>query len=314
MAYITNTTAKPTIVLNLNSYVTAIQPVTTIQLGTTSTLVSKPNINLTLNSFNIALSITTPISLTANLSVGYSINIPTRVDISAAYTQNNTYNANINSKKPILSIVANIPNAFNLEYSLNKPIVSAHMGVLNDYTLHLNIKRPTISALGSLVYTATKQTWAFNTITSAHSRYTNYNFDSYFKVGNKNYGLDANGNICEFGYERDDYLGASDSAIESEIALPVSGFGEQTLKSCSDAILFYRTDGDMEIQFIVDEQESRSDYYIRYDDRSGAHRRRVKIPKGMKGSAWQFKIKNVDGSDFSINSFEVFLRTLQRIY
>ena len=85
------------------------------------------------------------------------------------------------------------------------------------------------------------------------------------------------------------------------------------MKCCSDAIVYGRCDGDIEIQFVTDEQEERDGYIIPFDDRAGMHRRRVKIPKGILGNTWQYKIKNVGGSKFDLNAFEVFLKTVQRI-
>ena len=96
-------------------------------------------------------------------------------------------------------------------------------------------------------------------------------------------------------------------------ATPVAAFaltgvcqlGSDRAKFVHEAFVNMRTDGDAEITTITDEQQTVGPYLIESDGREGAHRRRSRMAKGVKGTVWQFRIANVDGSIFTLKSLEV---------
>lgn len=277
-----------------------------------NTTLSKPTLIFNLNwAVNSELPIVTAIGYTPSAySVSITLSKPT---LSSSSVSDNLINLNYTLKKPEITFDVNILTTNQVAYILPKPTVSCSLA--SDIVAHLNTRLSPIVLSFTSVLTATtiKQTWVFNTITTAHSRYTNFDFNSFFKLGSNNYGINANGSLYKLTGLKD-FAGESNEAdINSEIILPATTFDEQTLKSCSDAIIYGRGDGYMEVQVVLDEQQKRTGYMMHFDNRVGMHRNRVKIPKGLKGNVWQFILKNVKGSYFDINMFEVFVKTMQRL-
>jgi len=268
----------------------------------------------TLNT-NWLLNVVLPkITLNAVLTSNYLVNstLP-KITIVSSYNPDNLYSLSSSLKIPSISFEVTNSNIYSLSSVLPKPTVVSLLGL--DILGVVNYRLPLITVSFNTAFSATttKQTWVFNTTTTAHSRYTNYDFNSFFKLGSTNYGINDNGDIYLLTGTKD-FVGESNEAnIDTEIIFPATTYDEQNLKSCSDAILYGRGNGEMEVQVVLDEQQARVGYSVHFDNREGMHRNRVKIPKGLKGNVWQFKLKNVDGSWFDINLFEVFVKTMQRL-
>lgn len=170
----------------------------------------------------------------------------------------------------------------------------------------------TASIVGSETYGAASSSYSdnntvvCNTLTTCLSTYSNFAFNSYFTKGTDIYGIKNDG-VFLIGAQYD-----AGSYIQTEAVTPISSFGKQGAKACSDAFILGRFIGQIEIVVVTDEQREYSCLLTNESEREGLHRLRVKIPKGIKGSVLQYKIRNVDGNFFSINNLEVILRELQR--
>jgi len=152
----------------------------------------------------------------------------------------------------------------------------------------------------------TYPTWVVNTDTSAHSRYSKYTFKSLYTFNNLYYGVNANGVYQLIG--EDDFGSTIDAFAQS----PITDFEKTEIKAVMYAYLNLRADGDIGIDFIIDEEIERSDYMTNFDYKEGSHRRKFTFPKGLKGTNWQFKIKNINGSYFKLFDFELKAATLKR--
>lgn len=126
--------------------------------------------------------------------------------------------------------------------------------------------------------------YIMNTTTAGHSVYSDYNFNSFFRLNGSYYGCNSTGI-----YRLD---GATDNGtvINWRVKTPISDFGTYSLKFVHDARLIMRTDGDIELGYVVDEQTKRTDAISYSDERQGLHARRIKLPKGVKGTDWQFEV------------------------
>lgn len=273
--------------------------------------VNRPIINGNLNQWVTTINVRRP-TISAETFSGSSLasNINIRpIGIIASIIQGQLTQVHIIT--PAVHISGRIVQSeiFNSSIIVNKPRVCGSILSQQIYTFNTRIKKPTlvISVINESADFTAYATYVFNTLTTATSTYTNFNFNSYFKLDNKYYGVSDSG-IYELTGNND-----VASNIQSEVYLPISSFDKQGLKACSDAIIFGRLSGDIEVVVVLDEQEEREGLFVTSDERQGLHRIRVKVPKGLKGSTWQYKLRNVDGSDFSINNFEVFLKELKRI-
>lgn len=141
-------------------------------------------------------------------------------------------------------------------------------------------------------------TWSLNTATGGHSTYTNYGFNSFVRIGNDYYGFSGAG-IFRLDGETDD-----GTRIDWQVKTGISTFGTFKLKYIHDARVTMRADGDIAMREIVDEQTDRSQAIIYSDERYGIHARRVKLPKGIKGTSWQFEVygekTNADIKELSV--------------
>jgi len=312
-----NISKRPIILIEAGTTISVgmVVPKPILQLNNTSNILRLPIIQGTLNSYISNNILTKPsIFIQTLVPTAYTCAINIKlISITSEYLNATTYNTNVIIPTPNVSGIFNIPNIYNYHTNILKPVIQGVFGSNNTYILSTRLRYPLINITAALTSNLAKQTWVFNTITTAHSRYTNYDFDSYFSLGTKSYGLGTDGAIYEFGYNADLDGGVNEVPIEASIILPISSFGEQQAKVCSDAFVFARADGDLEVSVVLDEEQEREGFVVLHDDRKGVHRKRVKIPKGLHSNVWQFKIKNTSGCAFSINSFETLLRTIQRI-
>lgn len=150
-----------------------------------------------------------------------------------------------------------------------------------------------------------------NTINNHHSRYTNFAFNGFFRYGHALYGSNARGIYLLEGAT--DFVGEDiQSNIDGWVVTPATDFGVQEKKMARDAFLHGRFSGEMQIDFFVDEGDKRSTDIIYFDGSAGIHRKRVELPLGIRGTDWQFKVKNVNGSDFTLIDLEIAIKQLQR--
>lgn len=219
------------------------------------------------------------------------------------------YTSNLVINKPAFTTLLTSEIEYSFDNTMVRPTLVMSMYQDGYYNLTNILRRPTLLAqwLNQSVSLTTSKTYVLNTFNTAHTEYTNFSFNSYFVLNGKVYGVNSSG-----VYELSGDLDVA-STIAAEVHLPVSSFEKQGLKACSDAFVLGRLAGDIELCVVLDEQEERTSLVTYSDTREGLHRIRTKIPKGLKGSVWQPKIKNIDGSNFAINNLELQLRELQRV-
>lgn len=144
------------------------------------------------------------------------------------------------------------------------------------------------------------ETLAVNLKTGAHSRYTGFDFSAFFEFGGL-YGAGSAGVSLLFG----DLDGTSE--IQASFTTPVVDFGLPELKVCSNAYLYARTAGDLTLDLSVDEAEVATELPFTgpYHLENGLRRLRAKLPRGARGTNWQYTIRNVDGCMFTALSLKV---------
>ncbi len=130
--------------------------------------------------------------------------------------------------------------------------------------------------------------WLMNTVTGGHARYDNYPFNAFFRLGSAYYGCGDSG-ISRLDGTRD-----NTTPISWRVLTGVTNFGINTRKYVTDARMALRSNGDVALREIIDEQIDRSNLIIASDDRGGLHARRVKLPKGLHGTDWQFEVSGTD--------------------
>jgi len=295
-----NTVARPTFALewlsnNLDLNQTIIQPI----------LVA------TMNDWQLNTTIAVPV-LEAGIDAGEGLTLDKvmlQPSLAARIVSGQQITFDKTLSPPRLDAIITQEQSYSLLTTISNISLVASIVSNSNYILDATLAKPTVvgSILNEVINASTTSTFVINTMTSAHSTYSNFGFNSYFKLANSYYGINSTG-VWKLTGDLD-----ITTSIQTDVETPISSFDKQGMKACCDAIIFGRLQGDIEVVTVNDEQEEREGFIVNQDEREGLHRIRVRIPKGLKGATWQFKLRNVDGSQFSINNFEVFLRELQRI-
>lgn len=140
--------------------------------------------------------------------------------------------------------------------------------------------------------------WVVNTATGGHSTYSNFTFNSFFRLGNDYYGC------SDAGFVKLSGTTDAGAPISWKAKTGVTTFNDIHKKYVHDARVTMRADGDIALREIVDEETDISNALMPDDDRNGIHARRVKLPRGAKGTAWQFELSGT-GTLADIKSLEV---------
>lgn len=144
--------------------------------------------------------------------------------------------------------------------------------------------------------------WVLNTESKGLSRYTNYPFNSFMRVGRAYYGVTSTGLYKLSG---DDDAG---TPIAAKLRLGMSDLGTRKLKRLPEGYIGYTSDGTLLLQVIFSDEatgEKNGAYYTLPPRAAGNVREnRWKVGKGLKSVDWDFEITNVDGADFDLQSIQ----------
>lgn len=141
--------------------------------------------------------------------------------------------------------------------------------------------------------------WVVNTATGGHSTYSNFTFNSFFRLGNDDYGCSDTAGFVRLSGTTD-----NGTPISWKAKTGITTFNNVHRKYVHDARVIMRADGDVALREIIDEETDISNALIPDDDRNGVHARRVKLPKGVRGTSWQFELSGT-GTLADIKSLEV---------
>lgn len=140
--------------------------------------------------------------------------------------------------------------------------------------------------------------WVMNARTTGMGEYTNFEFTSLFRVGTTCYGI-SGGKLYLLAGKTDD-----GDPIDAEILTGVSDLNIARAKTATDVFLELRCDGEMTTSVQYNE-DTPIEYVDDCDTGGKLMLRRVELGLGAEGSHVQFGLKNVDGSDFTVQSMQI---------
>ena len=141
---------------------------------------------------------------------------------------------------------------------------------------------------------------AMNTVTGAVTQYKGYNFNSMIKLGDTLLGSNENGVFSLEDADTDD-----DVQIEAFFELILSDFGMSNQKRFRVAYVGYEADGDVILKVTCDEGTTYSYTLSPTAAQQLQKSGKVTISREQKGRYFTFRVENVVGSDFSIDSIDV---------
>lgn len=102
------------------------------------------------------------------------------------------------------------------------------------------------------------------------------------------------------------------TAIASTVLTGPADLGSAQLKRAEGSLYVgYRTDGDLRIKVITDEDED-AEYTLEHHGHETLNTGRVKVGRGLKGRYWQLEITNLDGADFDLDTISLPMADLAR--
>jgi len=144
--------------------------------------------------------------------------------------------------------------------------------------------------------------WVLNTESRGLSRYTEYPFNSFAKIGNRYYGAASDG-LHRLDGDDDD-----GQPIAARIRLGLSALGTRRLKRVPEAFVGYTSTGTLLLHVITVNEESghkeAAIYKILERPATSTRETRWKLGKGIKAVDFDFIIENVDGADFDLAAIE----------
>lgn len=153
-------------------------------------------------------------------------------------------------------------------------------------------------AIGGEEYIA----WSMNLRTRALSKFTNYPFNSFMRIGSAWYGA-ADTGLYRLGGDDDD-----GDAINARLRLGLSDLGSRRMKRLPEVFIGAAASGDLLLKVIVPAEAdgAREAHVYRCHMRGADSTRtaRVKPGRGLRSVYWDFEVENVDGAAFDIESIE----------
>lgn len=153
-------------------------------------------------------------------------------------------------------------------------------------------------ALDNGVYVA----WTYNMESAGVTRYENYPFNSFAKLGNDYYGLTSTG-LYKLGGDTDD-----GAPIKAKIRLGMTDMGARKMKRLPEVFMGYTGDGRMVLRVIyVDDKTGEkvgADYLMKPRPAGSKRESRFEPGKGLVAVDYDFELENIDGADFSVTNIE----------
>lgn len=143
--------------------------------------------------------------------------------------------------------------------------------------------------------------WVLNTESKGLTRYTQYPFNSFAKIGGRYMGCSADG-LHWLDGDTD-----NGDEIHARIRLGLAAMGTRRLKRVPDCFIGYTSSGVLLLKAIVTDEEgglSAAIYRLRPRPAGNLRENLFKPGRGLKAVDWDFEIENVDGGDFELSSIE----------
>lgn len=132
------------------------------------------------------------------------------------------------------------------------------------------------------------------------SQYEGYNFNSMCKFEDVYLGAGDNGiMVLDSGHSD------NTSKIEAFFELVTSDFGSEHQKRIRSVYIGGETNGELQLTLKDDDENER--HFVISPNHSGNQQHTMKVSAGRngKGRYWMFRIDNVNGSDFSVDSITI---------
>lgn len=147
--------------------------------------------------------------------------------------------------------------------------------------------------------------WVINTESGGLSRYVNYPFNSFMRIGNRYYGV-HHGGVVELVGDTD-----AGEKIAAHLRFGMFDFNDRHEKTYSDAFLGVAANGDLILKVIFvgnrgasAGEKSMAIYKVNYRPSASQRETRAKLGRGVQAVEFDFVLENIDGADFDLNNIQ----------
>ncbi len=151
------------------------------------------------------------------------------------------------------------------------------------------------------------QTVRTNLKINASTQYNNFNYNSMCRFNGETLGAGADGlfKAC---------CGADDNGVSiAAYFMPVmTNLGTLHQKRLWYLYLGYQCDDKLQIEITGDEETTSKTYVVNAITGKGQQYKRIPVNKRQRWTYGQFKISNISGSDFSVDSIQLVAKAIRR--
>jgi hypothetical protein len=137
--------------------------------------------------------------------------------------------------------------------------------------------------------------WCINAETNGSTRYENFDFNSFTKIGDSYYGCKADG-IYKLDGDTD-----ADAPIQAMVSFGKQDFGTTMLKRVTNIYLGASSTGKLFVKVLAEGEEY---LYEARDSSEHIQSQRVDLGRGLRANYLEFELYNADGDDFELASVE----------
>lgn len=204
---------------------------------------------------------------------------------------------------PKLDVVGQSSSS-NIAYSaLELPSLIMGSTSIHDILASAAVSLPSLLATGLTSLGVEVIGYALNLRALGLSEYEGYNFNSLCVINGKSFGASSTGLYL---LEGDDDEGVN---VDAHVTFPLTDFESDNEKRVRSVYYGGTASKQMKLHVWGNEGDERTRIF-----RANTTKSKTVIPvgRGAKGEYWQFKVSNLRGADFEINSLESFLVVLRR--
>ena len=290
--------------------VTLPKPTVTMQFGGRIAFsLAKPSLSMALTPsimFRASVSLTKPVvSATMDVSRPMSVGVDLPKPVLTFYS-GGRITASI--AKPVVSMAVSVSRPLSIASTLPKPSVSAAMTTSTLLSISISLSKPLSPSnviLASLskpvvamtltaAVTRTLQAYGINIRNNAMTDYSNYPFEFVVRFQGKNYGFNSSG---AYLLEGGDDNGTN---IDAYLEVPENNFGIHNEKRVNSVYVGSNTPGKLVVTAIADNDKT-ANVATAFTGRN----RRAKMPKGLKGVYWGFRVSNTNGNRMDVDSLQI---------
>ena len=207
---------------------------------------------------------------------------------------------------PLVRITARGLSSIIGECEISIPVIGVEASGRENALGDVSISMPMfyIEALGKAGFIEEAQkTFVMNVSNKAITEYLNFNFNSYCKFGDKFFGANTNGIFLLGGDSGEEAI------IKSQVRFAAYNIPKPLVHRPREVWVSFRSNGQLIITVRLNEKDTWEDIIPIISDNIDEGRQT--FAKGLKGSCFEFGIKNRDGADFDLESIRVMIDELR---